>query len=272
MPVGYLGRNHLAESEIITYSHQFVEPSDEDVVSWQVIKLPDEPFPTLLGGCPVCHDQWQYFVSGEVVQGGTLAEADDALPPAMTRLVECNCRADHHRPEGVQVGCGRYWLVTLTLEVNGDYRLSAERNLVLLSAAETLNRVLATQDSRIQGAAEKWIGAVTAIYGLFSLTGIATAKDALSGLSVWSKVAVAVVLAVGLAAAVSALTFGYRAAYGWPRTVEIDDNKKLRAWYKEYRSYSAAAARQLRLAVYLATGSLGAIAVVMILVWFLPRH
>ena len=257
---------------MIIYSHLLAEPSDEDVASWRVVPLSDEPFPTLLGNCPVCRDQWEYSVSGEVVQGGILSEADDGPPPVMTRLVECNCNSDHHRPEGVRAGCGRYWLVTLTLDKTGNYRLSAERNLALLSAAETLNRALTTQDSRIQAAAEKWIGAVTAIYGLFALTGIATAKGALSGLNFGSKVAVAVVLVAGIAAAVSALAFGYRAAYGWPRTVAVDDNRKLQAWYKEYRGYSAAAARHLRLAVYLATVSLGAVTVVMILVWFLPRH
>src|SRR5262249_49284881 len=160
---------------------------------------PQDRLPTISGDCPVCKHQWEFPVPDVVIQGGAPAVADTAQPPVLTRLIICNCHQDHKTPAGVLAGCGAYWLVTLYLEGDGSYRLSSQRNPGMLPAAEALSQALATQDSRIQSAAEKWLGAVTAIYGLFSLTGIATAKDALSGLSTPSKSAVAAVLVVGIA-------------------------------------------------------------------------
>jgi hypothetical protein len=266
-----VGGTQMPDTSAVTYLRELTEPSDDQVATWRMLMSAGERFPTLIGDCPTCRHRCEISVTDEVVQGGAPAAAAATSPPALTRLLTCNCRVDHQQPAGVRAGCGRYWLATLTLEENGSYRLSAEKNLRMLPATEALSQALATQDSRIQGAAEKWIGAVTAIYGLFSLTGIATGKDALSGLSVASKSAVAAVLAVGIAAAGSALIFGYQAAYGWPRTVDVSDNQKLQAWYKRSRNYATIAAHRLQWAIYLAFISLAAIAVVMILVWFLPR-
>ncbi len=190
----------------------------------------------------------------------------------LTRQIICNCRINHEWPDGVRAGCGRYWLGTITRQADSSYRLRAEQDLTLLPAATALNEAQASQDKRIQGAAEKWLGAVTAIYGLFSLTGVAVAKDALNGLSTGSKWLVAAVLLMGLAAAATALIFGYRAAYGWPHPVTVDDKAALRHWYQKYRNNAPIAANQLRLAVFAAFGSLAAVSTVMLLIWFLPRH
>ncbi|MGH3737109.1 MAG: hypothetical protein ACRDT6_16065 [Micromonosporaceae bacterium] len=80
----------------------------------------------------------------------------------------------------------------------------------LLAPNRALDDALASQNTRVQGAAEKWLGAVTALYGLFSLTGIATAKDALAGIGTGAKVLIAIVLLAGLGAAGTALLLGYR--------------------------------------------------------------
>jgi hypothetical protein len=189
----------------------------------------------------------------------------------MTRQIICNCRTDHHPPDGVVGGCGRYWLGTLTLQPDGTYTLAVEEDLRLLPVAKALSEAVGSQDKRIQAAAEKWLGAVTAIFGLFSLTGIATAKDALAGLRTDLRWSVAATLLAALGLAATALVLGYRAAYGWPATVDVCDNEKLQAWYENYRAYAQTAAGNLRRAVAFAFGALAALVGVMLLVWFLPR-
>jgi hypothetical protein len=257
----------------IIYKNEFVPISDDQIASWKLYLSPGERLPTLVGNCPTCNDECEITLTDVVVQGGVQAGVEDDAPIAeLTRQIICNCRTNHEWPTGVRAGCGRYWLATLRLEQDGSYRLTAEQDLHLLPAASALNDALATQDTRIQSAAEKWLGAVTAIYGLFSLTGVATANDALKGLSTPSKWLVAIALLLGLGAAATALVFGYRAAYGWPSAVKVDEKEALRDWYRQYRGFAENAARKLRIAIFFAFGSLAAIAMVMLLVWFLPRQ
>ncbi len=254
----------------LSYANELVPATQDQIDRWRVVVTPGGRTPTLIGDCPACGHRCETTISEVVVKGGAPSAAGSASPPEMTRQVICNCRIDHDPSTGV-AGCGRYWLGTLTLQPDGTYRLTVETDLRLLPAAEALRAAVAGQDKRIQAAAEKWVGAVTAIVGLFSLTGIATAKDALTGLRTELKwlVAGALVTALGLAA--SALVFGYRAAYGWPATVDVSDNAKLLAWHDDYRRYAQTAAGSLRTAVVFAFAALGALVVVMLLVWFLPR-
>jgi hypothetical protein len=254
----------------LAYADELVPARQDQIDRWRVIVTPDARTPTLIGDCPVCGHRCETTVSEVVVKGGAPSAAGSASPPQMTRQIVCNCRIDHDPTTGA-VGCGRYWLVTLRLQADGTYRLTAESDLRLLPAAEALRAAVAAQDKRIQAAAEKWVVAVSAIVGLFSLTGIATAKDALTGLRSELKwlVAGALVTALGLAA--SALVSGYHAAYGWPATVDVSDNAKLLAWHDDYRRYAQRAASGLRTAVVFAFAALGALIAVMLLVWFLPR-
>jgi hypothetical protein len=257
----------------MTYKNEFAPATDGQVSHWELFFPSGARLPTLVGNCPTCHDECEIEITDVVVQGGAPSAVEDDEPIAeLTRQIICNCRVNHEWPAGVRAGCGRYWLGTLTQQQDGSYRLTAEQDLRLLPAATALNDALATQDKRIQVAAEKWLGAVTAIYGLFSLTGVATAKDALTGLSTQSKWLVAIVLVMGLGAAATALVFGYRAAYGWPGPVKVDDKAALRDWYDRYRDFASDAARNLQVAVFFAFGSLAAVANVMLLVWFLPRQ
>jgi hypothetical protein len=253
----------------IDYANELTRPSPDLIAHWKVIS--SDRGLTLEGNCPVCQDECRVPVIDVVVSGTAPAAAGDEPVAELTRQIICNCRMEHRPPTGVGGGCGRYWLGTLTRQDDGSYLLAPEPDLGLLPAAGSLNDAIAAQDQRIQSSAEKWLGAVTAIYGLFSLIGIATAKDALAGLGTWSKLAVAVVLVASLALAATALTAGYRAAYGWPRAVAIKDNKSLAEWYDDHRGYATRAVRQLRTAITCAFASLGGLVGVMVLVWFLPR-
>lgn len=257
----------------IEYKNEFVPATDDQVAHWQVFSTPNSALPTLVGGCPTCNHECEVPVTDVVVQGGVPSAVEDEEPVAeLTRQVICNCRINHQWPSGVRAGCGRYWLGALTRQQDGAYRLAAEQDLSLLPAATALNDALTTQDKRVQGAAEKWLGAVTAIYGLFSLAGLATAQDALKGLGFRPKLLVAGALLTGLVAAALALVFGYLAAYGWPRPARVDDKASLRDWYRDYRSYGLRAAERLTVAVWCAFAALAALAAVMLLLWFLPRQ
>ncbi|WP_146178265.1 hypothetical protein [Nonomuraea fuscirosea] len=145
-----------------------------------------------------------------------------------------------------------------------------ERDQRLRLAASALEEALAAQNSWVESTAEKWLGANTAIFGLFSLAGIATAKDALNGLGKAQKWLVAIALLTAVGAAAGAVTLGYRAAYGWPRMVSVEGEDLLK-WYAETRSYAPRAIPFLHRALFLSFASLGALTVVMLLVWLLPR-
>jgi hypothetical protein len=261
----------MPDAAAVVYAHEFAAIDDDQAAGWEVRLPPGDRLPTLIGNCPACKHRCQVPVTGEIVQGGVPAGAVTTSPNVLTRLIGCNCMYDHDQPDGVRAGCGRYWPARLEKAGDGSYRLSAEKNMILMPAAMALSDAVATQDKRVQGAAEKWIGAVTAIYGLFSIAGIAVGRTALSGLSTTYKWLVAAVMLAGLVAAGSAIIFGYLAAYGWPRVVGIDDNDKLQEWYRSYRGYALIAAKRLRKAVYLALISLAALSTVMVLMWFLPR-
>jgi hypothetical protein len=54
--------------------------------------------------------------------------------------------------------------------------------------------------------------------------------------------------------------------------MKVGSDTELQEWYSERRSYAATAAKRLQKAVLFALASLAALVLVMLLVWFLPRH
>lgn len=262
----------MAKKANVGYAIEFIQPSDEQITRWSVLSSPASRLPTLLGNCPTCNHECEVDISDVVVQGGVPAGTREPGPTALTRQIICNCGSDHEQPTGVRGGCGRYWLAECRREVDGSYRVGVQKNLRLLTAATALNDALLTQDKRIKDTAEKWIGAVTVAYSLFSLAGLATAENILSGLSAISKTLVGSALLGAFASAGLALFTGYLAAYGWPVLVPMKDDTDLAEWHSRSRHYSIVAAKRLREAIFLSFTSFGALAVMMSLVWFLPRQ
>jgi hypothetical protein len=255
----------------IAYVDEFIRVDDTRIASWKVHMPANRRLPILEGDCPFCHDECYYPVPEEVLQGATPSAAQDERPPQLTRLIICNCRSAHQRPEGVKLGCGRYWLARLVKSGN-TYTLSAQRDLGMLPAAAALADAVAAQDTRVQKAAEKWTGGIAALYGLFSLASVATAKDALKGLSTGHRWLIAATMLTAVVAAASALWLSYVAAYGWLRMVGLTEgDEQLQRWHDREGGYAARGARRLRWAIYAAFGSLAAITAMMLLVWFLPR-
>jgi hypothetical protein len=185
-------------------------------------------------------------------------------------MVRCDCMVDHDRPAGVKAGCGRFWLGTLTGGL-GAWQLHAETDRSILPAARALEDAVAEQDKQVQASAEKWLAGITAVFGLFTLSGVVTPDKATEGLSAWGKVWVALALVAATAAAATALGLGYGAAYGWPRPVDVSTKKKLEAWFRQRRAYAETASAKLRFAILTAFGALFLLVVAVALLWFLPR-
>jgi hypothetical protein len=88
----------------------------------------------------------------------------------------------------------------------------------------------------VRTAVEKWLPGLAALYGLFGLAGVVTARSNIVKLGVGEKWAVAAFALIGLGATIVSITCGYRAAYGWPRTVKVMTNEQLQVWYEKKNS------------------------------------
>ncbi|GAA0986629.1 hypothetical protein GCM10009555_064460 [Acrocarpospora macrocephala] len=258
--------------ENIAYVHERFPVTQDQIEHWQVIPDDNGRLPTLVGTCPMCHHDNEIRLAEWVTSSGGVPSMveDSAAATSVTRQIICTCRMGHEQPPGFY-GCGRWWLGTLTVQSGGGYRLTVEAEHDMLAAAVALNHAVDGQDRSVQSSAEKWVTGVASVFGLFSLVGVATAKDALSGFTNNVKLAVAAALLTGLGLAATALALGHRAAYGWPVAVDVSDNRKLQAWYDDRRTYATRAARLLRSAVWFAYGALAALAIMTMLIWFLPR-
>ena len=263
----------MVKATSITYGNEFVQPDYGKIAHWSVLSPRGARLPTLLGNCPTCNHECEVDITGIVVQGGTLAGAEEAGPPALTRQIVCNCRADHQQLVGVRGGCGRYWLAELSHQKDGTYHLGVQRNMHLLPTAVVRNDASLARDKQIKDTAERWIGVITGIYGLFFLAGIATAGNTISDLIIMSKSVVgAVLLLVALTSAGPTLFTGYLAAYSWPRLTQLENNADLVNWYSDHRHFSTIAAKRLktnsapyvRFTRYSSGGDVA--------IWFLPRH
>ena len=257
---------------IVSYQHHFVAITQAQINTWDP-PPPHTRLPHLQGRCPVCGDHFTYQVKDTIVTGGQLAAAPTAPPPpTLTRLIECNCQGtEGGRPQGVTRGCGSSWLVRLVQQANGSYLVTPETDLSLLPAATLFEQDSATEQTRIQQTAERWLAGITATVGLFGLTGVVTAKDAVSGMAWWGRLIVALIIVSAMVTALAALLSGYQAAYGWPKPQLINSPEKLREFYRKRLENPQQAAAKLRTAVFLAVTALILLLVAMLLLWFLPR-
>lgn len=226
------------------------------------------------GPCPVCgHDspndvELRDTASAEDIQGSESAPATSALTIALA----CTCQEEHPgRPGSAATGCGRTWSATETA-VNGAITLSPDADPTLVAAAEALRAASATQLTDIKGAAEKWIGGVTALYTLFGLAGVTISRSVISGMVPAWQAVLACVMVLALALAALAIFRIYRAAYGWPVTRPVQNDAELREWWAAQESAGRVRAEYLRGGVKAAACSLAALAVAVGLIWFSPQQ
>lgn len=238
----------------LRFREEELTPTTEALAEWCFDRMSD----VASGTCPSCHGEMAYTVDTIVVAQG----AGEAGTQGAPRKIVCRCTTTHLDDEGKDhSGCGRYWYVRILTD-GTEPAIIPETDSALKPLAE---RFAATdpksQEDKVRAAAEKWVGAVTALLGLFGLSGIAFGKDAVAGLGTDLRWVFAVALLVAVCTASLAVLRIYRAAYGWPHTVDVSNVRGLKKWNRERRAAPGKAADNLRAGVYLALSSVLALCV-----------
>jgi hypothetical protein len=252
------------------YQVEQVFPASAELTEWRIDH--EDDVLRLAGDCLECHDWCVTEIQPRLLLGGAPASVNDRTLEEIPRAVVCNCeRAHEGRPGTVLAGCGRFWMVMVREHSDQTWSVAPLTDESLFSALRMLAEDERTQESRIRGASEKWVGAVAAIYGLFSIAGVVAAKDALAGIVTVGRLTIALLYVAALATAAVALLSGYVAAYGWPTeigTMTVEDVRK----YRERRRQGLRnAARRLRRSVFLACATLLLLSVMVMVLWLLPR-
>lgn len=224
------------------------------------------------GPCVVCTHLHTVEVPDRVVEGA-VPQAAPVPVSVQVRLFPCLCPAAHEgRPEGVLGGCGRYWLGRVEHHADGTYTLSVESDLSQLPQARALDEAFRTEGVRARTLAEKWVGGLTALLGLLSVSSIATGANAAKQVREDLRWLVFAAAVLALVSAALALVFAYRAAFGSPRNTPVRDRSEEHRWYRRQRFAAPRAVRQLRTSFVLTLVSLLFAFAVAGLLWFLPRE
>jgi hypothetical protein len=236
------------------------------------------------GPCPMCaHDAPQLVplkvtaLEAYVVQAG---------PETLAVTLTCTCSAEHAGQPGTRnAGCGRSWqavaiveagLVTLgSIEASGPVGISpadAACQAAIAVATRAVQEAATSQLATVTDAAQKWIAGVAAVFGLFSLAGVTLTRTAVTALTAPWQVAVALLGLASIALAGCSVYLMYRAAYGWPVTVDVGNAGSLLAWYDDQQKQPARRADRMRMGVHLAAGSLVAVVATAGVLWFGPQQ
>ena len=253
----------------IPYRNELVVITNDEMIGWQVNYGAD----SATGPCPACRDTTEASFATEAVSMEML-RPDDTRPRGFTRLFQCNCGVEHLDGSVIHPKCGRRWLVEIMPE-GTEPPVVAARDYSLLAAATALSedkpkKDAAQEQSLIKASAEKWIAGVTALFSLFGLSGLIVAKDTVASLGTLGKVLTGVALLAAIALAAAAIVLSYRAAYGWPKVVDLRQDDALRKWFEDRQAYASRAAGFLQQSVVLALGALAALLLAVAFVWFLP--
>jgi hypothetical protein len=220
------------------------------------------------GPCPHCTHVTDTDLPTHAVELYAVARIQPDDSHTMTRKVSCACAGPEPRPDGVTAGCGRWWLMCFVRAADGTYSIGSVHDDALLAAARTLADASTTEQQDVASAADKWLTGISALYGLFALTGIAVAKDSLADLGGLAKFFTALAVLIGVVLAAGAIVNGYQAAYGWPRVTDVSNDAELQQWYLARQGFAGTAAVKLRTAVQAACGSLAALVLATGFIWF----
>ncbi|MFI5529953.1 hypothetical protein ACIA8O_15565 [Kitasatospora sp. NPDC051853] len=247
--------------------------TDEALARWTVRRSGRE-IVAIEGPCPRCGHPTEQRVEERIFTGGAGAAAAPVAPAdRMTRLCGCACGQDHPGAKEAteRTGCGSWWVVTIVRAegLKASVRVAQDPNLLpALREAQEIGR---TEAARIRSSAEKWIAGVSALLGLFGLTGVVVGKDAFTGLDAAARWVAggATLLALGLAAA--AVVCSYKAAYPFPVEVDIGNDQRLALWFAGRRRHLRKSVGNLRMGVALSLMSLAALVAAVACLWFWPR-
>jgi hypothetical protein len=228
---------------------------------------------TLDGPCPACEHPTENQIPRRF---SALERVGRPTPQPLSIQLSCRCTEDHPgRPAEVSSGCGRTWFAVAVIADDGAVTLappSASADPTLEAAARALIEAGPQQLADVRNAAEKWIGGVTALFGIFGVAGVVSARSTLTDLAAgWQAViAIATAGAVGLAGL--AVYWIYRAAYGWPVTYPINNDEELLAWYASRQSAPRAQAGFMKDGVRAAGAALVMLVITVGLLWFAPQQ
>ncbi|MEU4522972.1 hypothetical protein AB0F52_30220 [Amycolatopsis sp. NPDC024027] len=241
-----------------------VLPTAEQLEGWQV-------GPSLLatGKCFRCGDQ----ANGQITLSATvtLSMATPARPIGLPQAMKCNCSEPHSgHPPSERTGCGAWWVVRAQSTNGQTFSLRQVTDPDLRRAARVVSSKLEESRSGITVAAEKWVPGVSALLGLFGLTTIIVARDAVTALPWWLRLVTFVLVCAALACAATATILIYRAAYGWPRKVNLTTNDDVLALAAETSNHAEHAGKKLRTSVALAAISAGTLLGSLGILWLQP--
>ena len=255
----------------IQYAAELVTVNSAQLASWHGSALVDAL--TLRGPCPVCGHDAPNEIPRQV---SALERVTAPVAETLTIDLACTCSENHPgRPAGVSTGCGRSWFAVVTIAADGTVALAPvppQPDPRLVVAAQALRTAGPKQLAEVRNAAEKWIGGITALFGLFGLAGIVTSRSTLTDLAVGWQVVIAVAAAVSAGLAGLAIYRIYRAAYGWPVTHPVTNDGELLAWYAGQQAAPRVQAGYLRDGVRAAGGALAALTVTAGFLLFAPEQ
>lgn len=163
-------------------------------------------------------------LNGVVVASATFdrtteMDADNQL----TVELKCIC-TDHKHPSTPKgdSGCGASWSVTL--RKTGDlWVVGAPDPQFVHDAARVVQIIEKTALSLtdVRTIAEKWLGAITTLLGLFSIAAAVIGRDAFDDLDSVARLAAMGLAVAGVLLAVTATLSGYTAAFGWARLDQL---------------------------------------------------
>jgi len=223
----------------------------------------------LSGPCPRCEHPAPNQASLQV----TALEAVVTGPDHLTVDLKCTCQERHpQRPDSAH-GCGRSW-GGLVSSAGGEaltlLPLLTTEDPEAALAAQALRQAAPKQLSDLRSAAEKWIAGISALYGLLGFAGITTLRSTVIQLGTGWQIGIATASLAAVSLAAWSIYRAYQAAYGWPKTRWIHDDRDLVAWYRSQLSAPERAADRLRTAAQAAGASLAALLVSVGLLWFAP--
>lgn len=237
----------------VNYRQEQLRPTREALAGWTLDRNNDRG----VGQCVECAGEmsWQ-FEPTLIAHGPGSGDPDGA-----SQRVTCACRNTHRgTPEGT-VGCGRSWIVRVLPDGN-EPPIVPETDPIRMDIADQIGDITPQiQEQMVRAAAEKWVGAVTVLLGLFGLSGIAFGKDVFTNLGPYAREVLAIALGLAVVFAAASVLLIHKAAFGWPHSVDVSTGTGLSDFDIRRRKAAQTAACNLRSGVYLALGSLLALCV-----------
>jgi hypothetical protein len=234
----------------VDYRKQRVDVTARDLRDWTL----DHDTKIASGPCPACGDNVQYEYQPDIVvsSGGFLVKPsspDDGTP----RTIPCNCGQVHVDSAKVEhQECGRSWVVRVMPEGSHPALIPEQDPVAKALADQIAEYDRKSELTMVRAAADKWVAGVTALLGLLGLSGIAFGKDAFTDLTTTARIVLIVILVIAVVTAAWAVVSIYRAAYGWPRTLNASNLPSLKRVFKLLSGEPGDAAGSLRRGVHAA--------------------